>query len=90
MRKGLLRLLAGFLSVAMLLGGVNLSDISAKAASKNLFQNPVFREGNVDVWSAAKGGAVITEEVSEEPIYSTVTTYGKITGRTSNPASMAR
>lgn len=84
MRKGLLRLLAGFLSVAMLLGGIKLSEISAEAASKNLFQNPVFREGNVDVWSAAKGGAVITEEVSEEPIYSTVTTYGKITGRTSN------
>ena len=84
MRKRLFRILAGLMTVTMLAGGMDLTAMKVTAASKNLFQNPVFREGNVDVWSVAKGGAVITEEVSEEAIYDTVVTYGKITGRTSN------
>lgn len=81
-RKGI----AGFLAAALLLSLMPGKTMTAKAAeSENLVKNGNFAlADDLSVWSVAQGGAVITAEEAEEPIFGTVRTYGKITGRSSN------
>lgn len=51
----------------------------------NLIKNPDFADAEaLDAWCAESNGAEVSAEVSSSPIYDDVTTYGKITGRTSN------
>ena len=85
MHKELHKILGGLLTAVMLLGGIHYTAVPVQAASENLIQNPDFTaEGDLSVWSAAQGGAVITAENAKEAIYDSVTSYGKITGRSSN------
>lgn len=85
MRKRLHGILGSLMAAVLLVGGSQYTAISAKAAAKNLIQNPDFAEGgDLAAWSVAQAGAVITAEKGEEVIYDSVTSFGKITGRSSN------
>ncbi len=85
MRKRLYKILGGLLAAVIAVGGIHYTSIPARAAAKNLIQNPDFAEGgDLSVWSVAQGGAVITAENGEESIYDSVKSFGKITGRSSN------
>ena len=86
MKKAAKRTLCGLLTAVMMLGGGIAQPQKAKAAqSENLIKNPDFAaDGDLSVWSVAQGGAVITAETADEPIFDDVKTYGKITGRSSN------
>lgn len=55
------------------------------ATEENLIQNGCFEDASrLDLWSVHQNGAVITAEKSDTPIVGEITSYGKITGRTSN------
>lgn len=85
MHKRLHRILGSLMAATMLIGGIQYTAVPAKAAAENLIQNPDFTEGSdLSVWNVAQGGAVITAENGEEAIYDSVTSFGKITGRSSN------
>lgn len=89
MRKITHGIIGGMLSLVMMfaeLQGFGGQQITVKAAeTENLIKNPDFAaDGDLSVWSVAQGGAVITAETAQDPIFGSVTTYGKITGRNSN------
>ena len=89
MRKITHGIIGGMLSLVMMfaeLQGFGGQQTTVKAAeTENLIKNPDFAaDGDLSVWSVAQGGAVITAETAQEPIFGSVTTYGKITGRNSN------
>ena len=79
--------IAAALAVAMCLGFLPGQTMQAEAA-ENLVINGNFTDAeNLEVWNGGghRGGAVITAETSDTPIGDDkITTYGKITGRTSN------
>lgn len=87
MRRRLQRTAAAVLAAGMVLtaGGFQGEDCLAAETSPNLIQCPDFAQGeDLSVWYRDRGGAEITAQTGEEVIYGEVTTYGKITGRTSN------
>jgi len=84
-RKGLI---AAALALVLSLGSfAHVGTVPAEAA-ENLIVNGNFEDAdNLEIWNGGghRGGAVITAEVSDTPIGEEgYTTYGKITGRTSN------
>lgn len=88
-KKKLQKMLTGTLCLTLLFGSLpgqtKQPEAAVAAESENLIRNPEFAaDGDLTVWSAAQGNAVITAETAQEPIYDTVATYGKITGRNSN------
>ena len=57
----------------------------AAEAGPNLIKCPDFAQGDdISPWYRDSGNAVITAETGTEPIYGDVTSYGKITDRSSN------
>ena len=56
---------------------------TSKTAEGSLVQNPCFSEEDLSVWQAGVGGASISAQVGEEPVFDEVTTFGAITDRTS-------
>lgn len=84
-KKGLM---AAVLALVLSVGSfAHVGTIQAEAA-ENLIVNGNFEDANnLEVWNGGghNGGAVVTAEVSDTPIGDEgYTTYGKITGRTSN------
>ena len=84
-KKGLM---AAVLALVLSVGSFShVGTIQAEAA-ENLIVNGNFEDANnLEVWNGGghNGGAVVTAEVSDTPIGDEgYTTYGKITGRTSN------
>lgn len=71
--------LAGVLSLGTLSG----LELKVSAAGKNLITNPDFAQEDVAAWQAGAGGATISAETLEDPVYGDVKTCGKISGRTS-------
>lgn len=87
MRRRLQRTAAAVLAAGIMLtaGGFQGEECQAAEASPNLIKCPDFAQGeDLSVWYRDRGGAEITAQTGEEFIYGEVTTYGKITGRTSN------
>lgn len=73
--------LGTMLTAGMICGGCCL----AAETGLNLIECPDFAsEDDVSVWFKDKGGATITAQTDTEPIYGDVTSYGKITDRSSN------
>lgn len=87
MRKRGKGFMAAALAAVLCLGCFHGQTVKAQAA-ENLIVNGNFAEAdNLEVWNGGghRGGAVITAETSDTPIGDEkITTYGKITGRTSN------
>lgn len=87
MRKKIKGFIAATLAAVMCLGCLPGGQVKAEA-SENLIVNGNFSDaGNLEVWNGGghNGSAVVTAEVSDTPIGDEkITTYGKITGRTSN------
>lgn len=66
-------------------GGISAGCCLAAQTGPNLIKCPDFAEGDdISAWSRDQGGATITAESGTEPIYGDITTYGKITDRSSN------
>lgn len=87
MSRRLQRTAAAVLAAGMVLtaGGFQGNYCLAAEASANLIECPDFAQGeDLSVWYRDRGSASITAQTGEEIIYGEVTTYGKITGRTSN------
>ncbi|MDE5747547.1 MAG: endo-1,4-beta-xylanase [Acetatifactor sp.] len=87
MRRKLKSTMAAVLAVgALLTAGVTCgSGCLAAEADTNLIACPDFaQEDDISVWYRDRGGATITAETDTEPIYGDVTSYGKITDRSSN------
>ncbi len=85
MHKNVKKVIGALMAMIVSFGTIGLGTKTVTAATGNLIQNPNFTaEGDLNAWSAAKGGAKITAEVGEENIFGGVKTYGKISGRTSN------
>lgn len=87
MRRKLKNTMAAVLAVgAILTAGVTCgSGCLAAEADTNLIACPDFaQEDDISVWYRDRGGATITAETDTEPIYGDVTSYGKITDRSSN------
>lgn len=75
-----------FLGIAapIIIGIVLLRGLgTVHAQDDNHIQNPCFAEEDLSVWQHDMGGAVISAQVSEEPIFDDVVTFGAITDRTS-------
>lgn len=70
----------------MLTAGILCSGCCLAAETgPNLIQCPDFAsDDDLSVWYRDLGGATITAQADEEPIYGDVVTYGKITDRSSN------
>lgn len=69
------------LAMGMICGGCCL----AAETGPNLIECPDFaQEDDISVWYRDRGGATITAQADTEPIYGDVTSYGKITDRSSN------
>lgn len=51
---------------------------------ENLIQNPDFADADLSAWQAGKGGATISANTAEEPIYDDVKTYATIQNRTND------
>lgn len=86
MRKKIRHTAAMTLTTAALLvaGGICGSCLAAEPGV-NLIKCPDFaQEDDISVWYRDRGGASITAEQGTEPIYGEVTSYGKITDRSSN------
>lgn len=87
MRKKIKGFIAATLAAVLCLGGLSGGQVKAQA-SENLIINGNFADAdNLEVWNGGghRGGAVITSETTDTPIGDEkITTYGKITGRTSN------
>lgn len=78
-------------TLAAMLAGVMLAAVSvcggcvAAEAGSNLIKCPDFAQGDdISPWFRDRGSASITAETGTEPVYGDVTSYGKITDRTSN------
>lgn len=78
-KRGIAFCLAGLLALSAFSG----LSLETKAESKNLIANPDFAQADVSVWHMGLGGSTISAETAAETIYKNVSTYGKITGRTS-------
>ena len=75
------------LAAGMVLAAVSVRGgrCMAAEAGSNLIKCPDFaQEDDISPWNRDRGNATITAETGTEPIYGDVTTYGKITDRTSN------
>lgn len=73
--------LGAMLAAGMICGGRCL----AAETGANLIQCPNFAsDEDISVWYRDRGGATITAQADTEPIYGDVTSYGKITDRSSN------
>ena len=71
--------------IAMGLSGMFITACAQtdRAAEDGFIQNPYFAEEDLSAWQAGVGAASISAQVSEEPVFDEVVTYGAITGRTS-------
>ena len=56
---------------------------TSKTVEGNLVHNPYFAEEDLSVWQTGMGGASIFAQVSENPVFDDVATFGAITDRTS-------
>lgn len=87
MQKKLQRIMAALMAAGLLLtgGGISAGCCLAAQTGPNLIKCPDFaEEDDISAWSRDQGGATITAESGTEPIYGDITTYGKITNRSSN------
>lgn len=87
MQKKSQRIMAALMAAGLLLtgGGISAGCCLAAQTGPNLIKCPDFAEGDdISAWSRDQGGATITAECGTEPIYGDITTYGKITDRSSN------
>ena len=78
---------AALLAIGMLfaVGGINMGCCMAAQNGPNLIKCPDFtQEDDLSVWYRDRGGATITAQSGTEAIYGDVTTYGRITDRSSN------
>lgn len=87
MGRRLQRFTVALMTMGMVLAAAGLYGERCLAvdAGPNLITCPNFAEGeDMTAWFRDCGGATITAEAGEEPIYDEVTSYGKITDRSSN------
>lgn len=87
MQKKSQKIMAALMAAGLLLtgGGISAGCCLAAQTGPNLIKCPDFAEGDdISAWSRDQGGATITAECGTEPIYGDITTYGKITDRSSN------